>query len=96
MEKNADPQQIKDQFRTRSKRQIAITVVLLPAIAVLALSDQTVAGIAMSSLLPGALVLVFGGVGFSFWNWRCPACGRYLGKAMHPKHCSRCGAQLHD
>jgi hypothetical protein len=30
---------------------------------------------------------------FSFLNWRCPS-NKYLGKAINPKFCSKCGAQL--
>jgi len=29
-------------------------------------------------------------------NWRCPACGRNLGRSMGPKFCSQCGVQLQD
>jgi DNA polymerase II large subunit len=31
---------------------------------------------------------------FSFLNWRCPSCNKYLGKAINPKFCSKCGTQL--
>jgi len=29
-------------------------------------------------------------------NWKCPACGRSLGRSMSPKFCSQCGVQLQD
>ena len=31
---------------------------------------------------------------FSFRNWRCPRCNRYLGKRMSTRFCASCGAQL--
>ena len=40
------------------------------------------------------VVLVAGALIFSFRNWRCPACNRYLGKQYSPKFCSKCGVVL--
>ena len=31
---------------------------------------------------------------FSLTNWRCPACNKYLGKALNPRICSKCGVAL--
>jgi len=31
---------------------------------------------------------------FSLYNWRCPACNKYLGKQRSPKYCSKCGVAL--
>ena len=31
---------------------------------------------------------------FSLYNWRCPACSKYLGKQRSPKYCSKCGVAL--
>lgn len=33
-------------------------------------------------------------VGLSLVNWRCPACGKYLGRSLWIKFCSKCGAPL--
>ena len=33
---------------------------------------------------------------FSFFNWRCPACNKYLGKGGAPVYCPKCGAQLKE
>ena len=27
-------------------------------------------------------------------NWRCPACGIWLGKNLYPRFCYRCGARF--
>ena len=42
----------------------------------------------------GAVVLVLSGVGCSWLVWRCPACGRYLGRNLSPKLCPHCGVPL--
>ena len=39
-------------------------------------------------------VLALGMLTFTLWNWRCPACNRFLGSVKNPKFCPRCGAQL--
>ena len=45
--------------------------------------------------LGGVMVaVVICAIVFSFQNWRCPVCHRYLGKVINPKFCSGCGAQL--
>jgi hypothetical protein len=31
---------------------------------------------------------------FSFRNWRCPACDKYLGKAIGPRFYAKCGVAL--
>lgn len=41
------------------------------------------------------VVVIAGVIGFSFWNWRCPACKRYMGKhGFGIRFCHRCGARL--
>lgn len=37
-------------------------------------------------------ILLF--VNFTVWNWRCPACKRYLGHDIGRKVCSKCGVPL--
>lgn len=33
---------------------------------------------------------------FSLFNWRCPACKKYLGRKMGIKECPNCQAKLQD
>lgn len=40
------------------------------------------------------LILIAAFVLFSALNWRCPACGRYLGPNISPRGCRKCGARL--
>lgn len=40
------------------------------------------------------LIALVAAMVFTFKNWRCPACDGYLGRAMNPKYCVKCGAKL--
>lgn len=40
------------------------------------------------------IIVIAGFLLFSTVNWRCPACGRYLGPDIDPRGCRKCGAKL--
>lgn len=88
----------KQQFAERRKRQIVLAVplvVLFVAFAIL--SDDKgsgILGLPMTVAGPVFAVFVIGAVAFSLWNWRCPACNRYLGKGASPRFCAKCGVPL--
>lgn len=46
--------------------------------------------------IPAAVLIpaVLGALGFSFRNWRCPACDKYLGKSASIAFCAKCGVAL--
>jgi hypothetical protein len=92
-------QQVIEQYKQRRTRQIAITVPGLLAILLLFWSTEnpetTFAGLQPSVITGIAIALLVATVVLSFLNWRCPACGKYLGRAFNPKFCSGCGAHLH-
>ena len=85
-------------FALRRRRQILLAVPLLPVlIGVLAVRDRGDAvlfGIPAVIWGPAFLMLVIGALIFSLWNWRCPACNKYLGKGMSPRFCPKCGVAL--
>jgi len=89
---------IKTQFAERKRNQIIVSVPLIAMIILLVLSgenpDQLVLGMPVAVWGPAFAALVAGGVGFSLYNWRCPACNKYLGKSINPKFCAKCGAAL--
>jgi hypothetical protein len=35
--------------------------------------------------------ITLGALAFSFFNWRCPACGKHLGRGVDPQSCKKCG-----
>jgi hypothetical protein len=88
----------KQEFATRRKRQILLVVPIVAAMLAFALfqdeAAQTVMGIPMSVMGPVFAVLIVGAIGYSFVNWRCPACRAYLGKRLGPQFCARCGVAL--
>jgi hypothetical protein len=87
------------EFKNRRKRQIIAVIPAVVAIGpIVVFSDapttRTMLGIPAAVALPIAFALLVGVLIFSFRNWRCPACRGYLGKAMNPRFCQKCGVQL--
>jgi hypothetical protein len=83
----------KTEFAKRQRRQLAVAAVIFcGAIAVMILRDrsafETPVGPALIIAAMAAILV------FTFQNWRCPACQRYLGKAGFPRFCPRCGVPL--
>ena len=83
----------KAEFATRRRRQIAVAVVLgLGALLLVVMPGRQ-----SLDRMPGILLL-FGAMAailvFTLQNWRCPACGRYLGRGANPSFCPRCGVAL--
>lgn len=83
------------QFALKKRRQLILSIPLIVVIFMaLAVRDQggrtgQLAGIAFLCLAVGALL-------FSLWNWRCPACSKYLGKSLSPRFCPKCGVALQN
>ena len=92
------PSKIIADFKKRKTRQlIAIVPFILASIPLLMLEDtgaERWAGIPTSFVATICIVVMV--AIFAFWlsNWRCPLCHSYLGRAMSPKFCQKCGAQL--
>ncbi len=85
-------------FRERRNRQWMVTApMVLLVIAAMWFRDhpgQALMGVGANvffSVFLASLALV---TIFTFRNWRCPACNGYLGKAISPKFCPKCGSQL--
>ena len=95
----SDPAWVMAEFRTRKRRQWAASVpVILVMILFIWMGEdergKRVAGFSGETLAVASVVVVVGVLLFSFWNWRCPACNRYLGRGLGPSFCPKCGAQL--
>jgi hypothetical protein len=48
---------------------------------------ELIAGPLMLFGVPGALI-------YSYKNWRCPACNKYLGSSLFRKTCPACGIEV--
>lgn len=75
---------------------MSIPLVVLVVAFVVATEEQTgtILGVPMSVAGPVFAVLLGGAIFFSYRNWRCPACDKYLGKVWNPRHCHSFGIAL--
>ena len=88
----------KREFGVRRKRQIILWFLGGPLVLAYAFLDHDRASAALG--LPridvdlAGYVLIAGGVLFSLWNWRCPACNLYLAKGINWASCPKCRVVL--
>ena len=95
---DAERAAITREFSRRRRYQILFTLPFVPLIFT-AVGYQRGVFSTILGMPPRVGVVVFGafvaGAGlFSLRNWRCPACSRYLGRWINPKHCPHCGITL--
>jgi hypothetical protein len=97
MESNRSNAEIIAEFKKKRTRQImAVGPIILAFIGLLSVENNPtgIFGLAPSTILVTAFAVIISVLVFSFLNWRCPSCNKYLGKAINPKFCSKCGTQL--
>ncbi len=80
----------------RSRQRIAVLVAFLSVVFLAVISKYPGLIFELSKhwviRLQVLIILLF--VNFTAWNWRCPACRKYLGHDIGKKGCPKCGAQL--
>lgn len=90
--------QIKSEFAARRKRQLLLLIPVVGLFTFAALVGGGKLAVPASLSLASAKVALFlvvaACVGYSWYNWRCPACKGYLGRGIEPKHCRNCGVEL--
>ena len=97
MESNRSNAEIIAEFKKKRTRQImAVGPIILAFIGLLSVESNPtgIFGFAPNTILVAAFAVIISVLVFSFLNWRCPSCNKYLGKAINPKFCSKCGTQL--
>lgn len=86
------------EFRNRRNRQlaaIAISVFLLIALLWRHSHPGLIFGeLSKTAVTIGEIAIIAGFIIFSATNWRCPACGRYLGRDINLRRCRKCRAVL--
>lgn len=87
------------QFAIRRKRQLIAGFFAMAVIAGGFLVRTGLFGEAPFGLVKDGYLLVFlptiaAVLVFSLWNWRCPACRKYLGRGFDLRYCPKCGAQF--
>ena len=84
----------KAKFIQTRRYQIALAVPVGGALLLLVLSERYAADLGLLPMLAGTAFLILVAAGFSWINWRCPACGKGLGKSLSPDQCPKCGVAL--
>ena len=93
--------EFKAAFAAKRRRQwLLVLLPVLAAVIVIVIvgrrPEGILLGVSAAVWRPVAFAVVIAAVVFSFINWRCPACGRYLGRTFNPAYCPRCGIPLRD
>ena len=91
-----DPTLITREFRARQTRQIiaiaaALFLVMLSAVLY---KRPVLVELSKSILFGGQIAVITAFLAFSAFNWRCPACGNFLGGDIHRRKCNKCRAVL--
>ena len=97
MEPNESSVEIREEFRKKRVRQImAVVPMILAFIGLVSVEDNPAGllGLPPKIVLGLSFAVIVSILIFSFINWRCPSCEKYLGKAFNPKFCTKCGIQL--
>jgi len=87
--------EFKARFIQKQRYRVAILVPPFGALGLLLMSrripdfwDQA------TTIILGILGLFLSAAVFTWLNWRCPACKRYLGRALSPRQCPKCKVEL--
>jgi hypothetical protein len=97
MKLNRSNAEIIEEFKKKRIRQImAVGPIILAFIALLSVegNSSSIFGLPPNTVLGISFALIISALIFSLFNWRCTACNKYLGKAINPKFCAKCGVQL--
>jgi hypothetical protein len=97
MTQQKDDTQIRKDFGIRQGRQfLAISVALLLVVLLtLVHKRQDLFGeLSKNAILGLQLLVIAAFIGFSFTNWRCPACEKYMGQDISRRICRKCGTRL--
>jgi hypothetical protein len=94
----AEKAQFKQLYATRRRNQLMVSISLVAVIIAVVLTEDrgggTILGLSRQVVGPIFLAIVAAALFYSFRNWRCPACNKYLGRAFNPRHCQNCGVEL--
>jgi hypothetical protein len=92
-----DNKQIMQDFGLRQSRQflaIAATLFLLLFLALLYKRPDLFGEFSKDTIFAAQVMLIVAFIGFSAFNWRCPACKKYLGTNINRRICKQCGTRL--
>jgi hypothetical protein len=78
-------------YRQRQKRQLLVLVPIVPTVFLLLMDKYNHTQLVHPAIL---CAVIFACLIFSFFNWRCPGCNKYLGRSLAPSFCGGCGMEL--
>ncbi|MGC8774745.1 MAG: hypothetical protein ACP5R6_05750 [Chlorobaculum sp.] len=91
-------QAFKNEFASRRRNQIVVSgllfILMIPYVTADKSTGLVLGTYPVAMFMPLFFVVVIGALVFSFKNWRCPACDKYLGRSMNPHFCWKCGIAL--
>ena len=93
----ASGERVREEFAKRQARQnvaIAAATLLVIVFAVLYARPGWLGPNSRSTIFSAQLVVIAAFIGFTYQNWRCPACNRHLGGDLHQHACRKCRARL--
>ena len=90
-------ERIRAEFAKRQGRQrvaIAAATLLVIVFAILYARPGWLGPNSRSTIFSAQVVVIAAFIGFTWQNWRCPACRRSLGGELHRSVCGKCRARL--
>ncbi len=97
MKKEPGREQIMRDFKIRQDRQfvaIAAAMFLVLLCAVIYKRPSLFGQFSKEALFAAEAVVIAAFAGFTFANWRCPACKKRLGADIHRQVCKNCGTRF--
>lgn len=84
-----------EAFGRKRSRRLAVGTIgtVLVIVLILALPWGAPTG-GEGPALAALTVVIFTMLAFVLYDWRCPACGEFLGLYGNPRHCRSCGVTL--
>lgn len=90
-------EQVKAEFAKRQGRQqvaIAASLLLVIVFTILYARPGWLGPNSRGTIFAAQAIVIAAFIGFTWHNWRCPACNRHLRGEVHRHLCSKCRARL--
>ncbi len=69
-------------------------ILLAPNIVIQVKGLEQIAGLSKDTWFNAAIAGFIIYIGFVFFLWKCPSCGKYPGRGWFRKNCEKCGVEL--
>lgn len=96
MQKNDDKKIAREfwQLQGRQLLAVAIAMFLVLFLAVVYKRSDLFGEYSKGTLMAAQLAVIAVFIGFTAFNWRCPACKKYLGSDIYKRACRHCKTRL--